>query len=310
MSNSLFKKSAEDRLEQFRGIAERLLRVYTGILAGLCLLSALAPTVFSAMNTGGGLGAIGVQTVLTTVTVGLRLLPVVLLPFMTAGLRFAMLKLSRGEIASQGDLWEGFRRLGTVLLSTVFQLAQYALVGYVATALGEQIFLYTPMGQAAISGMFGGEYLLSMKETVVLYVLIGAAFVLLATPVFYRYRFVDYVMMDGAPALPSLLLSRAMTRRRRLQLFRLDLSFWWVWLGLGLTVAALYAPVLVELPYPWLNWLLPVLAAGGQLLIGVYALPRVALTYAGCYDSFRQAPAPEPERSPVGEEKLPWDGWQ
>lgn len=124
----------------------------------------------------------------------------------------------------------------------------------------------------------------------------GVLFLVLAAPVFYRYRMADYLIIDrpATGALAALRDSRMMTKGNRWNLFRLDLSMWWY-----------YAAVLVSTAIGYGDQLLPALGitlsfsdtVSYFLFLGAYLAAtfavyyflrnRVEVTYALAYDSIR-----------------------
>lgn len=315
MDRFLLKQSAAQSLAAAGNSPRKLLLIYRGAAAVLSLLvCAVCRFLLQAMNSSGGLSALGTQAVYATVAVVFRLLPVILMPFWSAGLYRGLLLLSRGEDAPKETLLEGFRRFGPVLSAGIFRLVQYAVAGFVAVYLGWQLFLCTPLAQPLYTALLSGAEELSIAQLstgaqLVCGGMILAVFALLSAPVFYRYRMVEFAIMDGATGLQALLLSSAMMRRRRLKLLRLDLSFWWIWVLLLLGGLAANAPTLLGLPGELTYWGCAMGGLVAQVAVYALAMPKAMLTYAHCYEEFRKEPEPEPVRH-VGSQSHPWDGWQ
>ena len=86
-----------------------------------------------------------------------------------------------------------------------------------------------------------------------------------------------------------------MTHGRRLDIFKLDLSFWWFYVLDGLTLALCYGdlilglmgislPISADVSY----FLFYVLYLAAQLGLYVFARNRVECTYAAGYDALRR----------------------
>ena len=268
---------------------------------------------------GSGLSGLGTRAVLSTAQVVLQLSSTVLMPFWSAGLIFAMLGYARGDSIAPRDLVAGFRRFRPVLSSGLMMGLQYLSRGMISAYLSGILVMVTPFAKPAY------ELVLLLQEnpdldlmaanveglpgfyaaTMIIFLLV---FTLWTLPVFYRYRMVNYRIMDegNVGGLKALLQSRMMMHQRRWKLFRLDLSFWWFYgLELLLSVlplgAALMDVVGIGLPIPSnvAGWLLQLLAAAGRLALYTFAGPKLELTYALCYRQFLLGPEPPKPKKPV-----------
>ena len=119
---------------------------------------------------------------------------------------------------------------------------------------------------------------------------LGAA--VLVVPAFYRLRLADYSILDGENRVRiAMRESRLLSRGYKLQLFRLDLSFWWYYLLTAAASAVAYLDVFLP------KWGVAVNADAAYLLclvlsillqtaVGYFGMPRLQIAYALAYDAF------------------------
>lgn len=313
------KRAADASLCEASYPPRRLISIHTGVVIGASvLLSFVSRLLTSSMGSAGGISGLGTQAALSTTILVLELLFTVLLPFWSAGLSRAALDMARGRSTAPGALLEGFRRYKRVLSSTLLMVLQYLPVVFIAYYLGGQIFLLTPFAKPLYAAVLRGEDAARLMETAQLpYIgIILLVFAVLALPIFYRYRMVGYLIVDEDEmgGIQSLFVSRAMMRGRGMELFRLDLSFWWFYALVLLTTCVTNAPALLELLGIHMGdgicWACPILGAAAQFGVYVWGAPKLELTYAHCYEDYLQNAPPEPKIRPMPKpEDLPWDGW-
>lgn len=290
--------------------------IYSGTLVGGWLAIELVQWLLSlAAGDAGGIGGLGIHAMLSTVTVALRMFLLASIPFWKAGRDSAMLEVARREQICPRHILMGLRRWKPVLTSSLLLGLRYAALAFVASLLAEQIFLLTPFaGPVYIAAMEGGDIEAAMADLMGPYLLILLlVFVVLALPLFYRYRMVSFLIMDQElGGVQAMIGSHDMTRYRRWQLARLDLSFWWYHLPVLCGIGLMLSPVLLEALE--IRWVVPeavLLLVGAALVLGMDALAghRVRVTYAHCYEEFT-ASRPTPKQRPAPkQEDLPWDGW-
>ena len=303
------KQEAEEIVNRGKEQPRKILVRHTLISLGLSILLALMSELLARfVSGGGGLNGMGTRAVVDTALVVLQLAGTVAMPFWTAGLLYAMLRYVNGDQVRTGDLAEGFRRFGLVLSSGLMMGVQYVVRGFVSVYISSVLVMMTPFAAPAyelslmleenpsldlmtanVEGLYG-----FYGATVVIFLLV---FAVLALPIYYRYRMVNYIIMDEprVGGMKALLQSRLMMYRRRLMLFRLDLSFWWFYLlELVLSILSLGSLIArfvgVELPIPaeLADWGLQLIAAAGHLLLYSWIGPKMELTYALCYRQFLQ----------------------
>ena len=316
------KQNAGESLADASYSPNRLILIHTAAMLALSLvLMALNQVLSNAMGSAGGLSGMGTQAMLSTAQVVLQLVSIAVTPFWSAGLVRAALGYARRQEVSPETLLEGFRRWKPVLSSALLMGIHYLAIGFVAMYLSVQLFMFTPfaapMYEAAIAlnadpsadiVALLGDSLTGMTVAYMGFFLV--VYGLLALPIFYRYRMVNYLIVDGEGmgGLQAMLTSRIMMRRKRIKLFKLDLSFWWFYL-LEFGISALCFGYLIPgLPMSEdaAYWVCQIIAMGGQLALYYFAKPKLEVTYAHCYEALL---APEPEvvdPVPKAPQKHPW----
>lgn len=288
-----------------------LMAIYSGVLVALSVLLMVVNTVLGAIQTSGGLDSMNMKAMLSTAQMALLIIKAVLLPFWAAGLCFVAIGLARGQSVGPKDLTAGFRKILPIIISKLFIGLQYAgriaLSFVLSSVLSSQILMFTPaagklyeVAENMENLMELGDYqtLLGDDIWLVMGVCVGVFTVvtlILLGPVFYRYRMTTYLIMDGQErgGLRAMLRSCMLMFRRRWELAKLDLSFWWYYLLLALCSGLCFGDVIllglgVTLPVSdtVLYWVFIALGFGAQLAVEILAGPKVAVTYAHCYDRF------------------------
>jgi uncharacterized membrane protein len=320
------KYDADQTLQRADYPLRRLVLVHTAVALGISLLLALISYLLdSSISGGGGLSGLGTQAALSTAQIVLQIASVVVLPFWQAGLIFVAVSVVRGRTAEPGNLLEGFRRFVPVLTSSLMMGVQYTARIIVSVYLSSMLITLTPFAEPVLelSAMLQKDPTLDLMTVQVdgmvgFYVAMAVMFLLvcgvMVLPVFYRYRMVNYIIMDDQKigGMKAMLLSRIMMRQRRRKLFRLDLSFWWFYaLELLLSVIPLGSELLpligMKLPFSGNGayWILQLLCIVGQLGLYYAAKPKLETTYALCYEQFRQSM--EPPAPPSQPQVHPWE---
>lgn len=293
-----------------------------------CSLMALLSTVLTAILTDridntGGLGNMGLRSILST---GQTLLPIVQLVITTClnlGFHFAVLRLTRGEDSRPRTLLEGFRNFGPMLRAVLFQGLLYLSYGIVTMYLSASIFLATPLADTFYeimdplisSDVLSTGQLLMDEATVLaateallpmLWIWLGL-FLVLFLPACYGYRMTNFCIADDPRrgAMAALHRSKLMLRRNRIALFRLDLSMWWFYALQFLISAVCYGDLILPLlgiTLPWSStfsyYFFFVLSLALQIVTYYFLMNRVYVAYALAYESLRQPREPEPPKAP------------
>ena len=92
------------------------------------------------------------------------------------------------------------------------------------------------------------EMMVAMADAIKpLILLFGGIYLLAALPLFYRLRFAEFAVMDGAGAMGAIAQSLRMTRKNTWKLVCLDLSFWWYYVLYGLCMVLCYGDMLLPM---------------------------------------------------------------
>lgn len=320
------KYEADQTLQRDIATPRRMVLIHTGLALALSLvLAVISYFLDHVVSADGGLSGLGTQAALATAQVVLQLASIVVVPFWQAGLIFTMLGYVRGRAVEPWDLAEGFRRFVPILTSSLLMGLQYAARAIVSVYISSVLITLTPFvaPMYQVSDMLMQNPNLDITELnvpgmeifyaalAVIYLLVLG---LLVLPVFYRYRMVNYIIMDDQKVggLKAMFISRIMMYRRRKKLFRLDLSFWWFY-GLELLLTAIsFGSLLLPLVGITLpvsedaaHWVFQLICVAGQLGLYYAAKPKLEAAYALCYEEFRQnVEPPAPPRPP---QVHPWE---
>lgn len=279
----------------------RLVLISAGVsaLAGLAV-SAINLLLQQSIGATGGLGGLGLRSVLTTVQSMLALAMTVLLPFWSLGYTAVTLKLSRGEHAEGRDLLDGFRIFLPALRLFFLQELLYIALALVCVHLGSMLLSFTPLAmdfyELLLPVMLEGGDPASIDPDVLLQamtpIFIGCLviFVAVAIPVSYRLRMAQYFLLTDpkAGARRALISSFRMTKGNAMALFRLDLSFWWFYVLDVLLAVICYGDVLlpllgIEMDATVAYFLFYAVSLALQLVLYRYAKNRISVTYAHAY---------------------------
>ena len=303
---------ANRRLEHTECDHRRLVMIYAGVMAlVLALASGASWWLQTQISSTGGLQGIGMRSILETAATVLQLVSTIALPFWTMGYVLCILGIVQGKRMETGDLLGGFQRFFPLLRLNLYRVFKYFLIGTVLLYPSIMLFLSTPLAQPVydileplvlnatdttqVMVMMDEATAVALTEAMIPWmVLYGGLFLLLAAPLYYRLRLADYILLDNPKlgALQAVRLSTMMTLRKRMQLFLLDLRFWWFYLGLGLSIAVCYLPLILS----WFGISLPSWADyacyGGYLAVqfGIItaAQNKVEATWAVAYEALSQ----------------------
>lgn len=310
------KYETGEALERAEYPPRRLLTIHAGVAIGLSLLLSVISYFLSNHSGGtGGIGGLGAQAALSTAQTVLQLASTLVLPFWSAGLIFCGLSYARQRSVQPLSLAEGFRRWKPILSSMLMIGLRYLGLGFISGYLSSTLVMFTP---ASVPLLRASEQLLT-DPSADPFTLLGDAlptvalwymsiflivFAVFALPVFYRYRLVHYIIMDDTKVggLQAMLISRLLMNRRRMELFKLDLRFWWFYalqvLAIGISYGDFVLPALgISLPVSGeaAFWVFGLLSMACQFGLCVWAKPRLTVTYALAYEAFRQPPEPKPQ---------------
>ena len=137
----------------------------------------------------------------------------------------------------------------------------------------------------------------------------------LLVPMLYRFRLAEFAILNhpGVRGLPAMMISAALLRRRRWQLFKLDLHLWWYYGLKLLCILILYADVLlgavgIVLPGGELSFLVVyLLYLAGLFLVEMLFRPQVDTAYAVFYETVLELGPVQKKQVPVNPQNMPWD---
>lgn len=301
------KETARQRLLTAAYDPQKLILVFVGASAAVMLLVTGLNFLLNQQIAGtGGLGGVGTRAMLQTAMEMLQLAASLVTPFWTMGYLACVLRIVRGERFDLTDLLTGFRHFGPVLRLTLLYSGYFLMLAFLCFYPSMLVFSMTPFAAPLMEIMeplvqTGADIVPddatlaaatdAMMPMMILYVLV---FLAVAAPHFYRFRLAYFALLDDpkAGALAALGRSTLMMRGKRLDLLKLDVSFWWFYVLDGLTVALCYGDAILM----WLGISLPIASDGAyflfyvlylaaQLGLYVWARNRVECTYAVGYDA-------------------------
>ena len=259
MQISDIRAKANARLNGLSANPKRLVLIHTAIALGSALLVTVISYLLSLLiDNTGGLGGLGMRSVLTTVQSVLELVVMIGMPFWQVGIFYAAIQWANGEPASFGSLLQGFRRFGAVLGSGLLRGILFIAMGIPLSYAAVAIFALTPFSSPLLEKfaplmeqgttpeqletMLTPEYTTAVAESAIpLLIIFALVYLAVAIPVFYRVRFADFCVLEGLSGGRALVKSFMITKGRCLQVLKLDLSFWWFYLLQALSVALCYA---------------------------------------------------------------------
>ena len=324
---SAIHQTAEHSLANAKGDPKKILLIYLAIITGLSLAVAGVSILLSnRIADTGGLGNMGLRSVLSTAKSVLPLVQSVILLGLEMGYYTMALNITRGEPISNDTLFGGFRRFFPLLRAQILLSFLYLGLGLLAVYPGAYIFLMLPISEGfyevltpimeSASQLTGTvtideASMIAVSEAMepALWIM-GGLFLLLFIPTSYRYRMVTFRLIDQSRpgALRAMRESRAMMHRNRFALFRLDLSLWWFYALQGLTVALCYSDMLLPMFGITLHWSESVsyfvflcLSLLVQFVVYYLFMNRVSVTYATAYGALLPKEQPK-EPTPVN----PW----
>lgn len=310
------KSYSAQRLSDNKASLFRVVLIYALVLAGVQAASMIISQVLvNQADKMTGLSASGIRAILMSAQQILTLLVGVLAPLWQVGYLVSCLDVSRGKAADPHRLTYGIRHAGKYMLCYLLVALRVFLLGYITLILGTTILSFLLTSTVSLDpGAINSQDPAAMEALTIQVLaairplLIPGAIVLLALcalvilPMLYRYRLMIYLAADHPELRPGqvLRLSDFLMRGVRLQYLKLDLSYWWFYLLLGLAEAV---PAAV-FALPYLNLSLPIsddlffiilqlLYLALLTVISLLFYNRVQVTYAAAYDHLSQARLPD-----------------
>lgn len=312
-------------------------RTLAAIHAGVTVAAGLAATLLQFVLTEGigntsGLSGMGTRSILETIQTVLQWANMVLLPFWNLGFLYAALQWARGNTPRKEDLLTGFHRAGPCLGLLLNRAVLTTLVLIISINISSFIYMMTPASApiAQMAAEAGSDMdalmqtltQLTEKQTLELFYAMIPMLVIwlvlsavILVPLLYRFRLAEYAILNhpGVRALPAMIISASLLRRRCWQLFKLDLRLWWYYGLKMLCVGICYAELLLGA----LGISLPI---GGEAvffvtyllyLIALFCVetgfrPQVETAYASAYEALMEM-GPAPRKNQTIPKNVPWD---
>ena len=328
------KKIIARARERLQGVnTQPLVLLHTGVTVGAAFVIMLLQYLLAeGIGNTGGLSGMGMRSVLETAQLVLQWANTLLLPFWSLGFLHVALLWAREAQADKRDLLAGFRRVGPYLGLMLNRAILTILVLVVSINISSVIYMMTPAADRILElaesfgntdQMYDYLYSLDMEQIMVLLrsmipmMVIGCVLAsVLLIPLLYRFRMGEYVILDqkGIRGIGAMILSAALLRRRRWQLFKLDLRFWWYYGLKLLCTVLLYGDMILEtvgvvLPVgSGMAYVLTyVLYLGGLFAVEISFRPRVETAYACAYEQLKEMNPIEQKIVPVKPQDMPWD---
>ena len=291
---------------------KKLALFHSGIAAAAGFLVVLMSYCLDlGMDQVGGLSGMSHLAALETAQTLLDFLLSILNPFWAMGFIAAALHLARREAATPHCLLTGLRRWAPTLRMLLTQGLIYFGVMMVGAQIGSFVYMLTPFSQplndllqqlsntdmANIATMeqllleLDYDALVHLALSMIPFLFLPGMIVVILLA--YRMRLAPYILMDEprCGAVYAILMSFRLTKKHSLELFRLDLNFWWSYV-LELLIAVLcygelVLPLLgVELGMNQVlaSFLFYALALVCQVGLYTWQKPRIFTTYALFYD--------------------------
>lgn len=292
--------------------------IYVAVMAlSALLVSALVMVLDNQIANTGGLSNLGLRSILSTIQTVLPLVQAVALWGVQMGYQKATLHMARRQAAGPRNLLEGFSFFGPLLRSMLLQGGLYFLLALGASYASAFVYLMTPLSadfftlieplmadsSALYDAMYNDAAFYQQASNALLPVIpiFLVVFLAAAAPFFYQYRMTNYCILDDPRkgALAAMRDSARMMKHNRVSLLKLDLSFWWFYLGQAVVAVVLYGDVLLPMVGVTLPWSATVsyyvFYVASLVLEGVLYycfLNRVETTYATVYEELRPKPQP------------------
>ena len=291
---------------------QKIVLIYTGILLGVSAFSTVAQYLLgSGISQTGGLRNLGLRSMLSTVSNILPIAQYIILLCLGLGFAAAALRIARGQFASPMTLKAGFERFWPLAKCTLLQGLILLAVGFGSFYLAMAIYMFSPFSEGfftIITPLLADESILStgipvldeatslalMDQMWPMFIIFGILFLALAIPVTYRYRLVNYLIIDrpGIGAFAALRTSNSLMKGNKRRFFRLDLGFWWYYVLLSLASVVCYGDLVlamlgISLPMSSTvsYFLFYALFLAADFVIYWFNLNRVEVTYALAYDA-------------------------
>lgn len=305
---------------------QRLIFTYMGVITlATLLLAAVSALLEQQIANTGGLSGLSARSTLTTIQLVLTTGFQIALPFWQFGYTISILALARRESAGPKTLLSGFENFGPFLRLTLLKGLIFGGLAMLLFYPLTMLLIVTPVGRPLIAlltqqlNAADPNAVLQIEEAALVRAMLpilGVCFAVyfpIVAPLYYRLRMASFALAEDprAGALAAIRESIQRMRYHRVALLRLDLSFWWYYALLLLSLLLCYADKLlgalhVSLPMSATAayFLFYALGLAVQFAVNCWAQNRVTLTYAAAYDACKGGGS-RPVR-PAAPERQPW----
>ena len=295
MDNNSILSHTDRALQTVPGVRE-IARTYALWAVGISLGCQLVSYIAGAMTANtGGLGGIGMRSILETVQVLCMYLSMILLPFLLYGHMTAGLNTARGIESPKRVLFQGFRKFGPFLRLALLWMLLIFAVSMAASNAAAILYMLIPGSlQTMLSlqnSMADPNALMDPQVAMELigklwpmYVIFGLLLIVLLIPLAYRLRLVTLRILDGEKrVLLAMFTSWKSMRGHCKQLFFLDLQFWGYYALTVLASVVAYGDQLLGITGDVAYWVCILLSLGIQILAAILYLPRLHTAQAQFY---------------------------
>ncbi len=290
---------------------KKLIYTYAGISIGLSLLVNLLNLWLEQEISGtGGLSNLGTRAIFSTAQQAAPLLAGILSMCLELGYLSGMMRIARGQYADHTDLKVGLQKFWPLMRLTILQYLIYLALGFFAVQLGTIIFTMTPWAEPAMEMLMAmstvdpmtlteADLLRMMSELVPMYIIAGILYILILIPFLYKLRFAHFCLLDDSSgrALAAIRTSSKLMRRKFLPMLKVDLSLWYYYAGIVVSMLVMYADLVllalgIELPMDAQVFSLLVYGISLllQFVIQVNLRNRAEAVYLTAYDRLREKP--------------------
>ena len=326
---SFFVKDAREKLKGRD--TTRMAAIHTGaiVLVGI-ILTLVQLMLANAMEGAAGLSGLGTVSILQTAQTVLQWANTLLVPFWNLGFLYVALRWARGASAQTQDLLMGFHRILPCIGLLLNRFLLSFCVMFLCVNLCSGLYMMLPastdlLDLAANAGSDMEAFYASLTQQDVsmlihalapLLIVWGVLCLVVLTPLMYRFRLAEYVILDHkeAKAFPAMLISASLLRRRLWQLFKLDLRFWWYYALKALCMLLCYGDLLLDM----LGISLPIGVDAAYILFYVLYLvllfgvevcfrSRVDTAYGSFYDALKEMGPALRKSAAMPPQKMPWD---
>ena len=275
----------------------------------------------------------GTIVILQTMQTVLQWANTILAPFWNLCFLYVTLLWARDKYARREDLLTGFRRISPYIGLILLRGVLIGAVLIVAIYASSSVFMMLPASQTitdiAVQTNMDAEamteYLNQMTDAqtwellqsmIPMFIISAVLAIAIMVPLMYRFRLAEYVILNqkGIRALPAMIISATLLRRRCWKLFKLDLHLWWYYALKVLCILLCY----LELILGAMGITLPMGADGaafaayglylaGLLVVETLFRPQVQTAYGVLYETCVAAGPVQKKAVPSKPQNVPWD---